>query len=86
MVESPVGYHVIKVTGEQEERMVPFEEVRQTLINGLKRRAQQKLIAEYIAGLREKSLIRFDGPLAPQDKPAEETPAEDGAEAAEGES
>ena len=86
VVESPVGYHVIKVTGEQEERMVPFEEVRQTLINGLKRRAQQKLIAEYIAGLREKSLIRFDGPLAPQDKPAGETPAEDASETAEGES
>lgn len=83
VVESPVGYHVIMVTREQEERMVPFDEVRQTLINGLKRRAQQKLIAEYIEGLREKSLIRFVGPLAPQEKPAEETPAEDGAESAE---
>ena len=77
VVESPVGFHVIKVTREQEERMVPFDEVRQTLINGLKRRAQQKLIAEYIAGLREKSLIRFVGPLAPQDKPADAAPAED---------
>lgn len=85
VVESPVGYHVIKVTGEQEERMVPFEEVRQTLVNGLKRRAQQKLISEYIAGLREKSLIRFDGPLAPQEKPAGEAPAEDAPAAAEGE-
>lgn len=85
VVESPVGYHVIKVTGEQAERMVPFEEVRQTLVNGLKRRAQQKLISEYIAGLREKSLIRFDGPLAPQEKPAGEAPAEDAPAAAEGE-
>lgn len=71
VVESPVGFHVIKVTGEQEERMVPFEEVKQRLINGLKRREQQRIIAEYIDGLRERSLIRFDGPLAPQQSPAE---------------
>ncbi|MBR4250831.1 MAG: peptidylprolyl isomerase [Kiritimatiellae bacterium] len=91
VVESPVGYHVIKVTREQEERLVPFEEVRQTLVNGLKRREQQRIIAEFIKGLREKSLIRFDGPLAPQqnaDQPAstDAAPAEDAPAApAEGE-
>lgn len=67
VVESPVGFHVIKVTREQEERMVPFDEVRQMLVNGLKRREQQRIIAEYIQGLRERSLIRFVGPLAPQE-------------------
>ena len=64
VVESPVGYHVIKVTREQEERMLPFEEVKTALVNGLKRQAQQKIIGEYIQQLRERALIRFDGPLA----------------------
>lgn len=80
VVESPVGYHVIKVTGEQEERMIPFEEVKVQLINGLKRRAQQRIIAEYIAGLRERALVRFVGPLAPQEKP--EGAGKEGGEAA----
>lgn len=75
VVESPVGFHVIKVTREQEEKLVPFEEVKQQLVNGLKRREQQRIIAEYINGLRERSLVRFDGPLATQDKP---TGGEDG--------
>lgn len=70
VVESPVGFHVIKVTREQEEKTVPFEDVKQQLVNGLKRREQQRIIAEYINGLRERSLIRFDGPLTPQEKPS----------------
>ncbi len=69
VVESPVGFHVIKVTGEQEEKKVPFEDVKARLVNGLKRREQQRIIAEYIDGLRGRSLIRFVGPLAPQEKP-----------------
>jgi peptidyl-prolyl cis-trans isomerase C len=64
VVESPVGFHVIKVTGEQEKRMLPFDEVKTALVNGLKRRAQQKIIGDYLKELRERALIRFDGPLA----------------------
>ena len=70
VVESPVGFHVIKVTREQEEKLVPFEDLKQQLINGLKRREQQRIIAEYINGLRERSLVRYDGPLAPQQTPS----------------
>lgn len=84
VVESPVGFHVIKVTREQEERMVPFEEVRQMLINGLKRREQQRIIAEYIQGLRERALIRFVGPLAPQENQEGEAAPEGEGEAAAG--
>lgn len=73
VVESPVGYHVIKVTREQEERVVPFDEVKTALVNGLKRQAQQKIIGEYIQQLRERSLIRFDGPLAATAAPSEES-------------
>lgn len=71
VVESPVGFHVIKVTREQEGRVVPFDEVKTALINGLKRQAQQKIIGEYLKGLRERALIRFEGPLAQQPAPAD---------------
>jgi peptidyl-prolyl cis-trans isomerase C len=84
VVESPVGFHVIKVTREQEERVVPFDEVRQVLVNGLKRREQQRIIAEYIQGLRERALIRFVGPLAPQENQEGDAAPEGGGEAAAG--
>ncbi len=64
VVESPVGYHIIKVTGEQEQRLLPFDEVKVQVGNMLKGRAQQKITTDYIAGLREKATIRLDGPLS----------------------
>lgn len=64
VVESPVGFHVIKVTGEQEQKLIPFDEVKDRLSTALKTQAQQKVAADYIKGLREKATIKLDGPLA----------------------
>jgi parvulin-like peptidyl-prolyl isomerase len=64
VVESPVGYHVIKVTGEQEKKVIPFDEVKDRLIAAMKSQASQKIASEYIAGLREKATIKLDGALA----------------------
>ena len=83
VVESPVGYHVIKVTREQEERMLPFDEVKAALVNGLKRRAQQKIIGDYLKQLRERSLIRYDGPLAQAGQKKDADGADAGEDAAE---
>ena len=83
VVETPVGFHVIKVTREQEERMVPFDEVKTVLVNGLKRQAQQKIIGDYIQQLRERSLIRFDGPLSQSPAPAKDDASAEKAEPAE---
>lgn len=64
VIETPVGFHVIVVAGEQEERVVPFEEVKDRLLISLKNRAQQKITAGYIQGLRDKATIKLDGALA----------------------
>ena len=64
VVESPVGFHVIKVTGEQEKKLIPFDEVKDRLVNMLRAQAQQKVASEYIQGLREKATIKLDGTLA----------------------
>lgn len=64
VVESPIGFHVIKVTGEQETKVFTFDEVKDNLVSLLKARAQQKVGADYIAELREKATVKFVGPLA----------------------
>ncbi len=81
VVESPVGFHVIKVTGEQEEQLIPFDDVKARLTAVLRARAQQKVAAEYVAELKDKATIKLDGVLAvaaqtPQtNEPAGEEPA-----------
>lgn len=86
VVETPVGYHIIKVTGEQKKELQPFDKVATGLINGLKRRAQERIISDYIKSLREKATIRFVGPLAPKTEEgatdAEAAPAEAAAQEA----
>ena len=59
-----MGFHVIKVTGEQAEQLVPFDDVKTRLATVLKAQVQQKVAAEYILELREKATIKLDGVLA----------------------
>lgn len=75
VVESPVGFHVIKVTGEQEEKLIPFDDVKERLIVVLKAQAQQKVTAEYIKELRDKATIKLDGALAAASQAAKAAPA-----------
>ena len=64
VVETPVGFHVVKVTGEQEEKLFPFDDVKERLSAVLKAQAQQKVTAEYITELKDKATIKLDGALA----------------------
>lgn len=64
VVESPVGFHVILATGEQEKKLLAFDEVKDRMLAVMKAKAQQKVTADYIQGLREKATIKLDGPLA----------------------
>ena len=64
VVESPVGFHVIKATGEQEKKVFPFDEVKARLEAAMKAKAQQKIVNDYIGELRDKATIKFVGPLA----------------------
>ena len=77
VVESPVGFHVVKVLGEQDEQKIPFEDVQGRLLDVLKSRAQQKVAADYVKSLRERATIKLDGPLAAAASAAEPPPAEE---------
>jgi len=77
VVESPVGFHVVKVLGEQDEQKIPFEDVQGRLLDVLKSRAQQKVAADYVKSLRERATIKLDGPLAAAVSAAEPPPAEE---------
>ena len=82
VVESPVGYHIIKVTGEQEQKLIPFDEVKDRLDFAMKTRIQQKITADYIEELKNKATIKLAGPLANAAAKAEPSAAkEKGAEA-----
>ena len=80
VVESPVGYHVILVTGEQEEKLLPFDEVKDRLLVSLKTKVQQQVISEYIGELRSRATIKLDGMLAATE--AKDQPSEAGTEKA----
>ncbi len=64
VVQSPVGFHVIRVTGEQAEELVSFDEIKLRLAIVMKTKARQEIAADYIKELREKATIKLDGPLA----------------------
>lgn len=79
VVESPVGFHVIRVDSDQEEKVIPFEEVKNRLRAQMRSRAQQQITAEYIKELREKATIKLDGALADAAAAAESALKEQGA-------
>ena len=71
VVESPLGYHIVRATGEQEEKVFTFDEVKERLVVLLKSQAQQKITAEYIQELKNKATIKLDGMLASASASAE---------------
>jgi peptidyl-prolyl cis-trans isomerase C len=79
VVESPVGFHVIRVDSEQDEKVIPFEEIQNRLRAQMRSRAQQQITAEYIKELREKATIKLDGALAEAAAAAEAAQQEQGA-------
>ncbi len=76
VIESPVGFHIVKVTGEQEEQLLPFADVEARLTEALKLIAHQQVTANYVRGLREKATIKMVGPLA-EPAPVAEPAAEE---------
>ncbi len=77
VVKSPVGFHIIKVTGEQKKELVPLDdEVKVKLAIALKTRARQQVVAAYMDELREKATIKLDGQLAVAVEAAKKAQAE----------
>lgn len=64
VVESPIGFHVVLATGNQEKKVFSFDEVKDRLTAMMKAKAQQKVAADYIAQLKERATIKLDGALA----------------------
>ncbi len=78
VVESPVGFHVIRVESEQEEKVIPFEDIQNRLRAQMRSRSQQQVTGEYIRQLRDKATIKLDGALAEAAEAAEATLKEQG--------
>lgn len=85
VVESPAGYHVIKVTEEVKRTELTYDEVKDQILNALKMQAQRAVGMEYVSQLKEEIGVRFDGTLAELNKPAAAAGADLEAEGAEGE-
>lgn len=80
VVETPVGYHVVVATGQQEQKDFTFDEVKSRLAIMLRNKAQQKVTSAYIEELRNKATIKLDSMLAgtgavPDKKAEPEAPA-----------
>lgn len=83
VVESPVGVHVIRVDGEQEEKVIPYEEVQNRLRAQLRAKAQTDINSAYIRDLREKAMIKLEGDLAAASAAAEAASAVEGTDVVE---
>ena len=83
VVESVVGFHVIKVLDELDEEVASFDVIKDQLIARLRGEEQRRLGREYIDSLRAKAKIRFDGSLSMLNPPEEgaEAPAAESADA-----
>lgn len=76
VVETQFGYHIIKATGHKDERTVPFEEAKATIVAQLKRQKQSQFVQEYLQSLKDKATIVYPpGSAAPAAVPsAPQTP------------
>jgi len=59
IVETPFGFHIIKVTGRRPARTAPLAEVQQDIKNFLTNQARQKQTAALVDQLRKKSKIEI---------------------------
>lgn len=85
IVETPFGYHLIKVEEKKAERSLPFEEVKEKLMEKLKNGKVEKQMMTYLLALREKAKIETflpEAAPAPKAEPAAKAPQKD-AKAAE---
>ena len=69
VVETPFGFHIIKVTDRKEAGTVSFEEAKEKILEKLKAEKQQDLIMEFIESLKAKATIVYPSDQAPTEKP-----------------
>jgi len=59
IVETSYGYHIIKVTDRKAASVIPFEQVKDQLINQLKQRKQSEFAQQYVQSLRASAKIVY---------------------------
>ncbi|MCX5645279.1 MAG: peptidylprolyl isomerase [Phycisphaerae bacterium] len=71
LVESPFGYHIIKVTEHHDPNQTMFEKAKTEIIGQLTEQKMQEAIDTYVKSLRQSAKIVFpSGPAAPAPQPA----------------
>ncbi len=85
-VETRYGYHIIKQTGHKQAGLIPFDEVKEKIIQVLSDEARGQALREYVQSLRPKAKIEYtspsDKPPALDEVPPAAAPAKPQAEAA----
>ena len=59
VVETQLGYHIIKITDRKEAGVKPFEQARDEIIKMLKQRKQRELFAKYLTQIRAEANVVF---------------------------
>ncbi|HET57257.1 MAG TPA: hypothetical protein ENN35_02305 [Deltaproteobacteria bacterium] len=57
VIETSFGYHIIRVTDRKDERVVPFDEAKDTIDKHLKNQKNNKGVEEYVNGLKKSAKI-----------------------------
>ena len=57
VVESPFGYHIIKVVAHRDARTVPLQEVKPQVSEFLKQQKMQEKTAAYVEKLKAKAKV-----------------------------
>ncbi len=59
VVETPYGYHILKVSQHDDPKQLTYDEVKEDIQNTLKDKQTQKLTEQYINALKEKATIVY---------------------------
>jgi len=78
VVETKVGYHIIRVTDRKEASLMTFEEAKDRIINELTQKSRQEIVREYVESLKAEANIVYppgkepivSKPVVKQPKPA----------------
>ena len=66
VVETPYGYHIIKVTDHRDARVIPFDEAREYIDSIVKGEKQTALVADYLATLKGNATIEYPAASEPE--------------------